>query len=100
VSKGRTTIIIAHRLSTVVHADEILVLDKGVIAERGTHDELLARGGIYAGLWSRQREVDAAEEALRRAAAEKEEDATIEEDAAIEDGAALEGEAALKLSRP
>ena len=36
------------------------MLDKGVIAERGTHDELLARGGIYAGLWSRQREVDAA----------------------------------------
>ena len=69
VSKGRTTIIIAHRLSTVVHADEILVLDKGVIAERGTHDELLALGGIYAGLWSRQREVDAAEEALRRAGA-------------------------------
>jgi ATP-binding cassette subfamily B protein len=68
VSQGRTTLIIAHRLSTVVHADEILVLDKGVIAERGRHDELLARGGLYAGLWSRQREVDAAEETLRRAA--------------------------------
>jgi ATP-binding cassette, subfamily B, heavy metal transporter len=67
VSRGRTTLIIAHRLSTVVHADEILVLDKGVIAERGTHDELLGRGGIYAGLWSRQREADAAQEALRRA---------------------------------
>ncbi len=67
VSKGRTTLIIAHRLSTVVHADEILVLDKGVIAERGKHEELLARGGLYAGLWSRQREVDAAQEALRRA---------------------------------
>ena len=63
-----TTLIIAHRLSTVVHADEILVLDKGVISERGKHEELLARGGLYAGLWSRQREVDAAEEALRRAA--------------------------------
>jgi len=75
VSKGRTTLIIAHRLSTVVHADEILVLDKGVIAERGKHEELLARGGLYAGLWSRQREVDAAQEALRRAdAAEREED--------------------------
>jgi ATP-binding cassette subfamily B protein len=67
VSKGRTTLIIAHRLSTVVHADEILVLDKGVIAERGTHEELLARGGLYAALWSRQREVDAAQETLRRA---------------------------------
>jgi ATP-binding cassette, subfamily B, heavy metal transporter len=67
VSRGRTTIVIAHRLSTVVDADEILVLDKGVIAERGTHQELLARGGIYSALWNRQREVDAAEETLRRA---------------------------------
>ncbi len=76
VSRGRTTLIIAHRLSTVVHADEILVLDKGVIAERGTHDALLARGGLYAGLWNRQREVDAAQEALRRAnSAEKEAEA-------------------------
>ena len=66
VSRGRTTLIIAHRLSTVVHADEILVLDKGVIAERGTHDDLLARGGLYAGLWSRQRQADAAQEALRQ----------------------------------
>ena len=76
VSQGRTTLIIAHRLSTVVHADEILVLDKGVIVERGRHEELLALGGLYAGLWSRQREVDAAEEALRRAAeAEREAEA-------------------------
>ncbi|HEV3044029.1 MAG TPA: ABC transporter ATP-binding protein/permease [Roseiarcus sp.] len=67
VSEGRTTLIIAHRLSTVVHADEILVLDKGVIAERGRHEELLAKGGLYAALWSRQREVDAAQETLRRA---------------------------------
>jgi len=82
VSMGRTTIIIAHRLSTVVHADEILVLDKGVIAERGAHDVLLAKGGIYAALWSRQREVDAAEEALRRAdAAEIEAEAALEGDA-------------------
>jgi hypothetical protein len=51
----------------VVHADEILVLDKGVIAERGRHEELLAKGGLYAALWSRQREVDAAQETLRRA---------------------------------
>ncbi len=66
VSRGRTTIVIAHRLSTVVGADEILVLDKGLIAERGTHDALLEQGGIYAALWSRQREADAAEETLRR----------------------------------
>jgi ATP-binding cassette, subfamily B, heavy metal transporter len=72
VSRGRTTIVIAHRLSTVVNADEILVLDKGVIAERGTHEALLARGGLYSALWSRQREVDAAEETLRRAGEEDE----------------------------
>ena len=71
VSKGRTTLIIAHRLSTVIHADEILVLDKGLIVERGSHQELLERGGLYAGLWSRQREVDAAEETLRRAHVEE-----------------------------
>ena len=71
VSRGRTTLVIAHRLSTVVHADEILVLDKGLIVERGTHDELLAKGALYAGLWSRQREVDAAQETLRQAELER-----------------------------
>jgi ATP-binding cassette, subfamily B, heavy metal transporter len=70
VSRGRTTIVIAHRLSTVVDADEILVLDKGIIAERGSHEELLARGGIYSAMWSRQRQVDAAQELLRRAGRE------------------------------
>jgi ABC-type transport system involved in Fe-S cluster assembly fused permease/ATPase subunit len=70
VSRGRTTIVIAHRLSTVVDADEILVLDKGVVAERGSHEELLARGGIYSAMWSRQRQVDAAQELLRRAGRE------------------------------
>jgi ATP-binding cassette, subfamily B, heavy metal transporter len=81
VSRGRTTIVIAHRLSTVVNADEILVLDKGVIAERGTHETLLARGGLYSALWSRQREVDAAEETLRRAG-EGEEDYGLPDPAA------------------
>ncbi|MBV9634276.1 MAG: ABC transporter ATP-binding protein/permease [Methylobacteriaceae bacterium] len=68
VSRGRTTLVIAHRLSTVVNADEIIVLDNGTIVERGTHRELLAAGGTYAALWNRQREVDAARDALRRAA--------------------------------
>jgi ATP-binding cassette subfamily B protein len=52
-SKGRTTITIAHRLSTIRDADEIIVLDHGEIAERGTHAELLARGGHYAALVNR-----------------------------------------------
>jgi ABC-type transport system involved in Fe-S cluster assembly fused permease/ATPase subunit len=67
VAKGRTTLVIAHRLSTVVNADEILVLEKGVIAERGRHEALLARGGLYAALWNRQRQVDEAQEKLREA---------------------------------
>ncbi|MBV8183805.1 MAG: metal ABC transporter permease, partial [Hyphomicrobiales bacterium] len=71
VSQGRTTIVIAHRLSTVVNADEIIVLDNGVVVERGSHAELLARDGIYAALWNRQREMDAAREALERAEAEE-----------------------------
>jgi ATP-binding cassette subfamily B protein len=48
--QGRTVLVIAHRLSTVRHADVILVMDAGRIAERGTHDELVARGGLYAKL--------------------------------------------------
>jgi len=50
----RTVLTIAHRLSTVVHADEIVVLDKGVIIERGRHDDLLAQKGVYATMWRRQ----------------------------------------------
>ncbi|MGC2050321.1 MAG: ABC transporter ATP-binding protein/permease, partial [Methylovirgula sp.] len=71
VSQGRTTLVIAHRLSTVVNADEILVLDQGEIVERGSHAALLARGGVYAGMWNRQNEVRRAEEILRRAAQEE-----------------------------
>ncbi|SMH56983.1 ABCB family ABC transporter ATP-binding protein/permease [Azospirillum agricola] len=56
VSRGRTTLVIAHRLSTVIDADEILVLEAGRVIERGRHLELLAAGGAYAALWSRQQE--------------------------------------------
>jgi len=71
VSRGRTSLVIAHRLSTVVNADEIIVLDQGRIVERGRHEDLLTQGGVYAGMWNRQREVDDAQEKLRRAAAEE-----------------------------
>ncbi|MCY0147594.1 ABC transporter ATP-binding protein/permease [Hoeflea sp. G2-23] len=66
VSEGRTTLVIAHRLSTVVSADEIIVLKDGVIAERGRHSELLAQKGLYASMWDRQREATEAEEQLKR----------------------------------
>ena len=65
VSRGRTTIVIAHRLSTVISADEIIVLKDGEIAERGTHQALLGEGGLYAAMWNRQREATEAEERLR-----------------------------------
>jgi len=64
VSRNRTSLVIAHRLSTIVSADEIIVLDQGRIAERGTHVALLARGGLYASMWNRQREAEAARERL------------------------------------
>jgi ABC-type transport system involved in Fe-S cluster assembly fused permease/ATPase subunit len=67
VSRGRTTLVIAHRLSTVISADEIIVLRDGRIAERGTHRALLDQGGLYASMWDRQREATEAEERLRRA---------------------------------
>jgi ATP-binding cassette subfamily B protein len=64
VSRDRTSLVIAHRLSTIVGADEIIVLDQGRIAERGTHVRLLAAGGLYASMWNRQREAEAAREKL------------------------------------
>jgi ABC-type transport system involved in Fe-S cluster assembly fused permease/ATPase subunit len=68
VSRGRTTLVIAHRLSTIVGADEIIVLDAGEIVERGTHHALLAKNGLYASMWNRQREAEEARERLARAA--------------------------------
>ncbi|KQW31032.1 metal ABC transporter permease [Rhizobium sp. Root274] len=66
VSKNRTTLVIAHRLSTVVNADEIIVLKGGEIAERGSHSVLLEQNGLYASMWNRQREATQAEERLRQ----------------------------------
>jgi ATP-binding cassette subfamily B protein len=63
VATGRTTLIIAHRLSTIVDADQILVLDEGRVAERGHHHELLAKGGLYAAMWTRQQEAARREQA-------------------------------------
>jgi ATP-binding cassette subfamily B protein len=54
VERGRTSIVIAHRLSTVVDADQIIVLDQGRVIERGTHGRLLRKGGLYAEMWARQ----------------------------------------------
>src|SRR5277367_6032566 len=64
VSRNRTSLVIAHRLSTVISADEIIVLDQGRIVERGTHAQLLAMSGLYASMWNRQREAAAARERL------------------------------------
>ncbi len=65
VSRNRTTLVIAHRLSTVVDADEIIVLDHGQIVERGNHAALLAKNGAYAAMWNKQKEAAAMRERLK-----------------------------------
>ncbi len=69
IAQGRTTLVIAHRLSTVMDADEIIVLDQGRIIERGRHGELLARGGNYAQMWALQQQEDARRRVAATAAA-------------------------------
>ena len=54
MSKNQTTLVIAHRLSTIIDADQIIVLSEGKVIETGTHTELRAKKGVYAGMWDRQ----------------------------------------------
>jgi ABC-type transport system involved in Fe-S cluster assembly fused permease/ATPase subunit len=96
VSKGRTTLVIAHRLSTIVGADEIIVLDQGEIVERGSHYALLAKNGLYASMWNRQREAEEAREKL--ALAGEEQSAPNRNPPPVVDDLALRPPAAIDIS--
>ena len=83
VSEGRSSITIAHRLSTIANSDLIIVLDGGVIAEQGTHDGLLAQGGLYSQMWSRQEKAKALEGELKKLTQAQQSKAVVE---VIEEG--------------
>ena len=86
ISANRTTVVIAHRLSTVVDADEILVLEDGRIVERGGHQALLDAGGAYKAMWSRQQEAAEAREKLAEAAVSEGESIRLLEEQALQAG--------------
>ena len=67
ILKGRTAIVIAHRLSTVRNADQIVVIENGVIAEAGEHDELMAKGGLYKRLYEMQFKTESESPSLEKA---------------------------------